>query len=60
MGEFFKDFIAESKRIIWPNRQELISKTSTVITVSITMAVIIFGMDLVFNNGLSLLHQWIG
>lgn len=57
MGEFFKDFIAESKRIIWPNKKELISKTGNVIGMSVLVAGIIFVMDVVFSQGLSLLHQ---
>lgn len=57
MVEFFKDFIAESKRVIWPNKQELISKTANVITMSIVVAAIIFVFDFVFSSGVSLLLQ---
>lgn len=57
MGEFFKDFIAESKRIIWPSKNELLSKTATVIGMSVLVAGIVFVMDVVFSQGLSLLHQ---
>lgn len=57
MGEFFKDFIAESKRIIWPNKKELISKTANVISMSVLVAGIVFVMDVVYSQGLSLLHQ---
>lgn len=57
MGEFFKSFIAESKRIVWPNKKELISKTGSVITLSLIVAVILFAMDLIFSTGLNLLHQ---
>ncbi|OON98159.1 MAG: preprotein translocase subunit SecE [Epulopiscium sp. Nele67-Bin005] len=57
MGEFFKDFIAESKRIIWPSRQELLSKTGIVITTCVVTACILFGMDLFFSQGISLIYQ---
>ena len=57
MGEYIKDFIAEVKRIIWPNKKELVSKTSSVIIMSLLVAAIIFVMDVVFSQGLSLLHQ---
>lgn len=57
MGEFFKSFIAESKRIVWPNKKELISKTGSVITLSLIVAVILFAMDLIFSTGFNLLHQ---
>ena len=49
MVEFFKDFIAESKRIVWPNKKELISKTSSVILFSLLAAAIIFVMDTVIG-----------
>ncbi|ONI47152.1 MAG: preprotein translocase subunit SecE [Candidatus Epulonipiscioides saccharophilum] len=59
MGGFFKDFVAESKRIVWPNRKELFSKTSTVITLSICVAFILAIMDFLFGQCLVLLHTWI-
>ncbi|OOB79631.1 MAG: preprotein translocase subunit SecE [Epulopiscium sp. Nele67-Bin002] len=59
MGEFFKDFKAESKRVIWPTRQELISKTITVISTSVLTSCILLVLDWVYNNVLLLLHQWI-
>jgi preprotein translocase subunit SecE len=57
VGEYIKDFIAEAKRVIWPNKKELISKTSNVIIMSLFVSVIIFVMDVVFSQGLNLLHQ---
>ncbi|OOB80202.1 MAG: preprotein translocase subunit SecE [Epulopiscium sp. Nuni2H_MBin003] len=59
MGKFFKDFTAESKRIIWPTKKELSSKTTTVIVTSIFVAIILFLMDLLFSNAMVYLHQWI-
>lgn len=57
MVEFFKDFIAESKRIVWPSKSELITKTTSVIIFSLLVGVIIFGMDFVFSYGMKLLQQ---
>ncbi len=57
MVEFFQDFIAESKRIVWPNRQELISKTMSVITFSLLAAGIIFAMDSVFGLVVQMLTE---
>ena len=57
MVEVFKDFIAESKRIVWPSKSELMTKTTDVILFSLVVAVIIFGMDFVFSYGMQLLHQ---
>lgn len=57
MVEFFKDFIAESKRIVWPNKKELIEKTANVIIFSLAVSAIIFLMDTVFNLGITLLSK---
>ena len=57
MVEFFKDFIAESKRIVWPSRKDLVSKTSSVIILSLIVAGIIFVMDFLFSNGVNLLNH---
>ncbi|MGL4362161.1 MAG: preprotein translocase subunit SecE [Cellulosilyticaceae bacterium] len=55
MVEFFKNFIAESKRIVWPNRKELISKTTSVILFSLLAAGIVFVMDTVFGTLINIL-----
>ncbi|ONI37601.1 preprotein translocase subunit SecE [Candidatus Epulonipiscium fishelsonii] len=59
MGEFFRDFVAESKRIIWPSKEELFSKTGAVVSMCVLVAIILVIMDLVFNQGISLIHQLI-
>ncbi len=57
MKEFFKNFIAESKRVIWPNKKELVKGTVDVITMSVIVALIVFALDIVFGQGISLLRQ---
>lgn len=57
MKEFFLDFKAEFKRVIWPNKNELTTQTITVITTSLVVAAIIFVMDAVFSSGLQVLNQ---
>lgn len=57
MGEFFRDFKAEFKRVIWPNKSELKTQTITVITTSLVVAAIIFAMDAVFSTSLQVLNQ---
>ncbi len=56
MVEFFRDFIAESKRVVWPNRQELFKMTCNVIGLSVMVALIIFVMDYGFSTIISLLQ----
>lgn len=57
MGEFFRDFKAEFKRVSWPNKKELTTQTITVITTSLIVAAVIFCMDAVFSTSLKLLSQ---
>jgi preprotein translocase subunit SecE len=57
MVEFFKNFIAESKRVIWPNKKDLVRFTVDVIVMSVLVSVIIFFIDIVFSEGMSLLQQ---
>lgn len=57
MVDFFRDFKAEFKRVVWPNKKELKTQTITVITTSLVVAAIIFGMDAIFSTSLQLLNQ---
>ena len=52
MRGFLKDFIAESKRVVWPNRQELIKLTLNVLGLSVIVAIIIYAMDLAIGGGI--------
>lgn len=45
MVEFFRNFIAECKRVIWPDKQELVRLTLNVLVLSIIVAAIIYAMD---------------
>lgn len=60
MGKFFRDFKAEFKRVVWPNKKELTTQTITVITTSLIVAAIIFGMDTIFSQTLKLLTKLVG
>lgn len=56
MKEFLKDFVAESKRVVWPNKQELFKMTFNVIVLSTIVASIILAMDFVLSQGMLLLQ----
>ena len=43
---------AEFRKIIWPNRDDLIKKTGTVTIVSIVLGVIIAILDFLIQNGI--------
>ena len=57
MVDFFRDFKAEFKRVSWPNKNELTTQTITVITTSLIVAAIVFGMDVIFSTSLKTLSQ---
>ncbi|WP_317855698.1 preprotein translocase subunit SecE [Chakrabartyella piscis] len=46
----FADYKAEFKKIVWPDRPEVIQKTFTVIVTSLLIGAIIFCMDTVFST----------
>lgn len=60
MAEFFKNFIAESKRVVWPDRQELVKLTLNVLGLSIIVAFIIYAMDLGVTEVIKGLFKLIG
>lgn len=57
MVEFFKDFIAESKRVVWPGKEELIKLTLNVLGFSIIVGIIIYIMDFIVNGGITILEN---
>lgn len=46
----FRDFKAELKKVIWPTPKQLINNTVAVITIVLITAVIVFVLDLAFEN----------
>ena len=48
---FFKDFKAELKRVIWPTPKQLLNNTTAVVTIVIITAIIVFALDAVFDLG---------
>ena len=55
--QFFKEVIGELKKLSWPSRKELLSYTLTVVGFIAVMAIVIYALDLVFGEGLSLLAK---
>jgi len=45
LGKFFKDFRAESKKIIWPDRKTVIKNTGIVLLMVAVVGVVVFGID---------------
>ena len=53
--ETAKDYKAEFDKISWPNREELIKKTLTVIVTSLLIGFIVYLIDSAFGIGYSLI-----
>ena len=47
---FMKDFKSELKRVIWPTPKQLFNNTVTVIVIVLITALIVFVLDLAFEN----------
>jgi preprotein translocase subunit SecE len=50
--QFFKEVIAELKKVAWPTRQEVVAYTIVVLVAVIVIATLIFGMDFVFTRAI--------
>jgi preprotein translocase subunit SecE len=55
IGRFFKDVVAELKKVTWPTRQEIISYTTVVVVFVVILGVIVYLMDLGLARLLSLI-----
>ena len=50
MGTFYRQVIAELRKVIWPTRRELITYTWVVIVFVTAMSLIVAALDLVFGR----------
>ena len=57
MVEFFKDFAAECKRVVWPNKEELTRLTLNVLGFSIIVGIIIYIMHLGLSGGIGIIEK---
>jgi preprotein translocase subunit SecE len=49
---FFREVIAELRKVAWPSRQEVVAYSIVVLISTIVIAAIIFGMDFVFTKAI--------
>ena len=47
---FFKEFKAELKRVSWPTLKQVVNNTSAVIAIVVLIAVVVFVLDVIFEN----------
>lgn len=51
--QFLREVVAELRKVIWPNRKQMITYTSVVLVFVVFMVAFISGMDLAFIKGVS-------
>ncbi|MFF2557735.1 preprotein translocase subunit SecE [Nocardia sp. NPDC058058] len=51
--KFLKEVIAELRKVIWPNRKQMVTYTSVVLVFVIFMIAYISGLDLAFIKGVN-------
>ena len=48
---FYRQIIAELRKVVWPSRSQLIQYTTVVVTFVIVMMLVVAGLDWVFAKG---------
>ena len=51
IGTFYKQVVAELRKVIWPTRKELITYTTVVIIFVAVMVALVAGLDILFAKG---------
>ena len=57
IGTYLKEVFAETKKLTWPTKKELINYTIAVIAFVALMALVIWVLDLIFSNAISALAK---
>ncbi len=52
---FFKECIAELKKVVWPSKDDVVSSVKVVLISTIVVAVILGLLDLLFVTGMNLI-----
>ena len=58
--EFFRDTIAEMKKVTWPTRNEVVGTTIVVIVTTFVFALYLWGCDIVFSKAIDYLFLKVG
>ncbi len=53
LRRFFREVLAELRKVIWPNRKQLVTYTTVVVVFVAVMTALMFGLDLAFVKGVS-------
>jgi preprotein translocase subunit SecE len=52
--QFFKECVAELRKVVWPSRDDVISSVKVVLVSTVIVAVILGLLDLLFTTGMTL------
>lgn len=53
--KFFKDLVAEVKKVVWPGKKQVVNNTLVVLAVCLLSGVVLFGVDSLFGLLLKLI-----
>ena len=53
--QFFKESIAELKKVVWPGKDDVVSSVKVVLISTLVVAVVLGLLDLLFVTGMNLI-----
>lgn len=56
-GAYMRDVRAELGKVLWPKRKEVVNYSSVVLTTLVLLALLIFGLNLIFAKGVAYLFK---
>jgi len=57
VGEAWRGFKSETKKIVWPTWKQVLKNSGIVLGIVIVCAIMIFALDYVFGNGIAALAK---
>jgi preprotein translocase subunit SecE len=51
LGRFLREVVAELRKVIWPNRNQMVTYTIVVIVFVVFMVALVYGLDALFAQG---------
>lgn len=52
---FFKESVAELKKVVWPGKDDVLSSVKVVLLSTVVIAVILGALDFLFTSGMNLI-----
>lgn len=53
--QFFKESVAELRKVVWPGREDVVSSVKVVLVSTLIVAVVLGLLDLLFVSGMNLI-----